>query len=165
MAMDIHLDLTKGGIEGESKEKGFEKQIQVLSWSWGASQSGSFQTGQGGGSGKVSMQDFHFTQKMCTATPKILLACSTGQHIDQAVLTARKAGQKTAQQKFLVINFYHLLISSYQTGGSDASDGLPIESISINYAKVDLEYFVQDEKGVTKSAGKNGYDLQTNQPV
>ncbi len=165
MAMDIHLDLTKGSINGESLEKGFEKQIQVLSWSWGITQTGSFAQGDGGGSGKVSMQDFHFTQKMHSGTPSILLNCATGQHIQQATLTARKSGQKTGQQKFLVINFYDLLISSYQTGGSDAGDGLPIESISFNYSKMDLEYFVQDAKGVTKSAGKNGYDLKKNMPV
>lgn len=165
MAMDIHLDLTKGNIIGESQEKGFEKQIQVLSWSWGATQTGSFAHGSGGGSGKVSMQDFHFTMQMCTASPALLLHCSTGQHISQATLTARKSGQKSAQQKFLVINFYDLLISSYQTGGANASDGLPIESVSFNYAKMDMEYFVQDAKGVTKSAGKNGYDLQKNAPV
>ncbi len=165
MAMDIHLDLTKGSINGESVEKGFEKQIQVLSWSWGATQTGSFAHGSGGGSGKVSMQDFHFTMQMCTASPALLLNCATGQHISQATLTARKSGNKAEQQKFLVINFYDLLISSYQTGGANASDGLPIESVSFNYSKMDLEYFVQDEKGVTKSAGKNGYDLKKNTKV
>jgi type VI secretion system secreted protein Hcp len=162
MAMDIHLDLQKGSINGESQEKGFEKQIQVLSWSWGATQTGSFAHGAGGGAGKVSMQDFHFTMQMCTASPALFMHCATGQHISQAILTARKSGQKTAQQKFLVINFYDLLISSYNTGGANASDGLPTESVSFNYSKIDIEYFVQDAKGVTKSAGKNGYDLQKN---
>jgi type VI secretion system secreted protein Hcp len=162
MAMDIHLDLQKGSINGESLEKGFEKQIQVLSWSWGATQTGSFAHGSGGGSGKVSMQDFHFTMQMCSATPALFHNCATGQHIPEATLTARKSGQKNEQQKFLVIKFYDLLISSYQTGGANASDGLPIESISFNYAKVDIEYFIQDKNGVTKSAGKQGYDLQKN---
>src|SRR5262245_45651429 len=116
MSMDIHLDLSKGGIKGESKEKGFEGPLQVLSWSWGASQSGSFAAGGGGGVGKVHMQDFHFTTPMSTATPDLLLHCATGHHIPQATLTCRKAGQKAEQQKFLTITFTDLLVSTYQTG-------------------------------------------------
>src|SRR5687767_233445 len=105
MPMDIMLDLQKGGIKGESLEKGYEGCVQVLSWSWGATQTGSFAHGSGGGSGKVSMQDFHFTMQMCTASPDLLLHCATGHHIPSAALTCRKAGQKAQQQKFLVINF------------------------------------------------------------
>lgn len=165
MAMDIHLDLQKGGIKGESMEKGYEGQIQVLSWSWGATQTGSFAHGSGGGSGKVSMQDFHFTMQMCKASHDLLLHCSTGHHIPEATLTARKSGQKSEQQKFLQLKFKELLISSYQTGGANASDGLPIESISFNYSEVVMEYFAQDEKGVTKSSGKAGYNLKTNSKV
>lgn len=160
MAVDFHLDLTKGNINGESQEKGFEKQIQVLSHSWGMTQTGSSAHGGGLGSGKVSMQDFHFTMQMCTATPELQLHCATGHTIPTAVLTARKAGQKAQQQKFFTITFTEVMISSYQTGGSNASDGLPIESISFNYSKVEFEYFVQDDKGVTKSAGKTGYDIK-----
>lgn len=165
MAMDVHLDLTKGGIKGESKEKGFEDQIQVMSWSWGASNQGSSVHGGGMGAGKVSMQDFHFTMQMCKASPELMLHCATGHHIPEAMLTARKAGQKSEQQKFLQIKFYDLLISSYQTGGTDGGTGLPVESISFNYSKIEQEYFEQDAKGVTKTAGKAGYDLKKNTKV
>jgi type VI secretion system secreted protein Hcp len=165
MAQDYHLDLQKGNIKGESLEKGYEGQIQLLSWSWGAAQSGSFAHGSGGGSGKVSMQDFHFTMKTCKASPELLLNCCTGQHIPEATLTARKSGQKGEQQKFMQIKFYDLLISSYNTGGAQDADGLPIESISFNYSKIEMEYFEQDAKGVTKPAGKAGYDLKKNTKV
>ena len=80
------------------------------------------------GSGKVHMQDFHFTQQMCTSSPELLLNCATGMHIPKAILTCRKAGQKTEQQKFLVLTFTDLLISSYQTGGTDGGTGLPVDA-------------------------------------
>ncbi len=162
MALDAHLDLKAGSIKGESKEKGYEDQIQLLSWGWGATNQGSSAHGTGMGSGKVHMQDFHFTQQMCTSSPELLLNCATGQHIAKAILTCRKAGQKAEQQKFLQLTFTDLLISSYQTGGTDGGTGLPVESISFNYSKIEMEYFVQDEKGVTKPAGKTGYDLKKN---
>jgi type VI secretion system secreted protein Hcp len=65
------------------------------------------------------MQDFHFTVFHGVASPKLMLACATGQHIPSAVLTARKAGKD--QQEYMKVSFYDLLISSFQTGGSSGS--------------------------------------------
>lgn len=164
MALDAHLDLQKGGIDGESKNKGFEKQIQLLSWSWGASNSGSSVTGGGVGGAKASFQDFHFTQQMSKASPKVLLFCATGMHMKEALLTLRKSGDKSEQQVFLTVKFTDLVISSYQTGGTDDS-GLPVEQISLNYTSYDMEYFEQGPDGKVKTAGKGGYDLKLNKPI
>ena len=56
-------------------------EIEIGSFSFGATQSGSFSAMGGGGSGKVSMQDFHFTIPTQKASPKLLLNCATGNHI------------------------------------------------------------------------------------
>src|SRR5262245_37256849 len=101
------------GIEGESHAQGHKGEIDLESWSWGASQAGGMAYGGGGGAGKVSMQDFHFVMKMNSASPKLMLACASGQHIKQGTLTCRKAGGK--QEPYLTIKFTELLISSYQT--------------------------------------------------
>jgi type VI secretion system secreted protein Hcp len=85
------------GIDGESTQKGHEKEIELMSFSWGESNAGSFAGNMGGGSGKVSMQDFHFTVPINKSSPKLFLACATGEHIKSAVLTCRKAG-KTQQE-------------------------------------------------------------------
>lgn len=167
MALDAHLDLQKGGkgaIVGESKNEGFTGQVQLISWSWGASNSGSSVIGGGLGGGKASFQDFHFTIQMSKASPKILLFLATGQVIDEALLTLRKAGDKAKQQVFLTVKFKELMISSYQTGGTDES-GLPMEQISLNYASFDVEYFEQGKDGMVKTAGKGGYDLKLNKPI
>ena len=164
MALDAHLDLQKGDIVGESLNAGFEKQVQLLSWSWGASNSGSSVTGGGLGGGKASFHDFHFTMQMSKASPKILLFCATGQAMKEVLLTLRKAGDKSNQQVFLTVKFTEVMISSYQTGGTDDS-GLPIEQLSLNYASYDMEYFEQDDKGKVKTAGKGGYNLKTNKAI
>jgi len=164
MGLDAHLNLQKGGIEGESKNKGFEKQVQLLSWSWGASNSGSSTIGGGLGSAKANFQDFHFTMQMSKASPTVLLYCATGHHMPEATLTLRKSGQKSEQQIFLTVLFTDLIIASYQTGGTDDA-GLPMEQISLNYSTYKMEFFEQDEKGVTKTAGKSGYDLKLNKPI
>ncbi len=60
MAIDMFLKLDD--IDGESQDDVYEKYIDVLAWSWGASQSGSTHMGGGSGSGKASFQDINITK-------------------------------------------------------------------------------------------------------
>src|SRR5947209_9384882 len=115
------------GIEGESGDHKNPKQIQLESWSWGETQSGSHSYGGGGGAGKVSMQDFHFVMKVNKSSPKLMLACASGEHIPKAVLVCRKAGKD--QQEFLKVTLSDLLVSSFQTGGTSHSDIVPTDQI------------------------------------
>lgn len=151
------------GIEGESQDAAHKGEIQLESFSWGASQGGTMQFGGGGGAGKVQMQDFHFTMKVNKASPKLFLTCANGQHIKSAILTARKAGEK--QQDFLKVSFSDLLVSSFQTNGSGQSDVLPMESISLNFAKIEIEYKEQTAAGGLAGTVKAGYDLKQMQTV
>jgi len=89
MAFDCFLKID--GIDGESRDERHAREIDVLSFSWGETNSAGAGRG-GGGAGKVSMQDFHFTMRLNRASPLLAKACATGQHIKSAVLTCRKAG-------------------------------------------------------------------------
>src|SRR5258708_35609308 len=113
MAVDYFLNLE--GIPGVSKDSKHPDWIEIGSFSFGATQSGSFSAMGGGGTGKVSMQDFHFTIPTQKASPKLLVACATGNHIPKATLICRKAGKE--QREFLTYTFSDLLVSSVQTGG------------------------------------------------
>lgn len=155
MAVDYFLKIKD--IEGESMADKHKNEIDLLSWSWGESNSGSMAFGGGGGAGKVSMSDFSFSMRNSKASPKLLLACATGKHIAQADLTCRKAGGE--QHEYVKIKFTDVLISSYQTGGSQG-DEIPIESVAFNFAKIEYEYYEQDDKGNVKLAGTAKYDLK-----
>lgn len=151
------------GIEGESPDHKHKNEIQLESWSFGASQSGTMAYGGGGGAGKVSMQDFHFVMKANKASPKLFLACATGDHIKSATLVCRKAGKE--QQEYLKFTFTECLVSSYQTGGSSHSDVLPLDQISLNFGKIEFEYKEQKADGTLGGAVKSGYDLKLGKPV
>ena len=151
------------GIEGESQDSKHKGEIDLESWSWGETQSGTHATGGGGGAGKVSMQDFHFVMKVNKASPKLLLACANGEHIKEAVLTCRKAGKE--QQEFLKLKLSDLLVSSFQTGGSGHGDIVPTDQISLNYSKIEYEYKEQKPDGSLGGAVKAGWDLKTNKAV
>ncbi|HLM98132.1 MAG TPA: type VI secretion system tube protein Hcp [Bryobacteraceae bacterium] len=157
-AVDYFLKID--GIDGESQDSKHKGEIELYSWSFGATQSGTHSGGGGGGAGKVSMQDFHFVMNVNKASPKLLLACATGEHIKKAVLTCRKAGKE--QQEFVKYSFSDFLVSSYQTGGSGSSDVLPNDQISLNFAKIEFEYKEQKADGTLGGSVKAGYDLKAN---
>jgi type VI secretion system secreted protein Hcp len=145
MAVDAFLELTD--IKGESVAKGKEGQIDVLSWSWGLSQSGTLHMGSGGGAGKVNVQDLAITKWVDSASPNLIKACCTGQHFDQAVLTFRKAGGSPLE--YLVLTLTEVMISSVSTGGSSGEDRFT-ENVVLNFAKFKLSYQPQDAKGAKK---------------
>jgi type VI secretion system secreted protein Hcp len=151
------------GIDGESTDHKHGKEIDVESWSWGETQTGTSAHGGGGGAGKVSMQDFHFVMKVNKASPKLMLACATGEHIKKATLTCRKAGKE--QQEYLQVIMSDLLVSSYQSGGSTHSDIVPVDQISMNFAKIEWSYKPQKADGTLDAAVKAGYDLKSNKVV
>jgi type VI secretion system secreted protein Hcp len=160
MATDFFLKID--GIEGESKDSKHANEIDILSFSWGATQGGTMSFGGGGGAGKVSMQDFHFTMNVNKATPKLMLACASGEHIKKAILTVRKAGKE--QHEFLKVTFSDILVSSYQTSGS-GGELVPMESLSLNYTKVEFEYKEQKPDGTLGGAVKAGWDTKANKAV
>jgi len=160
-AVDYYLKIK--GIEGEAQDKTHKNEIEVESWSFGESNSGSHAHGAGGGAGKVAMQDFHFVMKINKASPKLFLACATGEHIPEAVLTCRKAGKE--QQEFLKYKFSDLLISSYQTGGSAHGDIVPTDQISFNFSKIEVEYKPQNADGSLGGSIPAGYNLKLNAKV
>ena len=141
---DFYLQIDT--IIGESESVGFEKQMQISSWSFGATNSGSAAYGGGLGTGKVNLQDFSFTITHGKASPQLFLACAKGNHIPSAVLTCRKTGGGGSPFAYLKITFGDLIISSRQIGGSDGS-GLPHDSISFNFSNIKEEYFLQKPDG------------------
>lgn len=147
-------------IEGESIAVGFEKQMQISSWSFGASNSGSAVQGMGLGAGKVSLQDFHFVVQNGKASPQLFLACAKGNHIPQAILSCRKTGGDGSPYTYTKITFGDLVISSFNTGGSDGSKTLPTEQIAFNFTNITFEYFEQKQDGTVSLTNTTSYDIK-----
>lgn len=147
-------------IEGESDAKEFEKQMQIESWSFGATNSGSASLGTGLGTGKVSMQDFHFVIQNGKATAQLFLACAKGNHIPQAILSCRKTGGNGTPYTYYKVTFGDVVLSSFQTGGSNGSSVLPMEQISFNFTKITLEYFQQKPDGSVALTNTVNYDTK-----
>lgn len=158
MAVDMFLKLD--GIKGESSDAKHKAEIDVVSWQWGVSQTGTMAHGGGGGAGKASFNDLTITHTLDAASPILALHCATGQHIKSGTLVNRKAGKD--QQEYLIIKLSDILISNV----SDSAGGdIPHESVSLNYAKIEVEYKAQKPDGTLDAGIKWGYNVKENKAV
>jgi type VI secretion system secreted protein Hcp len=157
MAVDMFMKIAT--VTGESKDKTHKGEIDVLAWSWGESNSGSFHMGGGGGAGKVNVQDLSFTKYVDSSTPALLDACATGDHFTDALLTVRKAG--TTPLEYIKITMKKVLITAVSTGGSGGEDRLT-ENVTLNFAEINYAYVEQDDKGAGKPAKEFKFNIEEN---
>jgi type VI secretion system secreted protein Hcp len=157
---DYFLQIT--GVAGESVDAKHKGWIDVESWSWGETNPGQAAAGGGAGAGKVQMQDLHFTTRVSKASPVLFLACASGQRMKEARLAAVHAGGM--QQEFLTWTFTDILVSGYQTGGA-GGEIVPMDSISLSFSKVKVEYKAQKADGSLNAAVTAGWDLKANKKL
>jgi type VI secretion system secreted protein Hcp len=157
MAYDIFINLK--GIKGESSDSKHKGEIDVLSWNWGMSQSGTGHMGGGSGSGKVNVQDLTFTKFVDKSSPDLLYHCASGKHIAEGLLTVRKAGDKPLE--YLKIKLANLLISAVSNGGSGGEDRLT-ENVTLNFSKVAVDYTPQKADGSGESPVTFAWDIAGN---
>lgn len=157
MAVDMFIKI--GDIKGESEDHKHAKEIDVLSWSWGMSNSGTSHMGGGAGAGKVSVQDLSFVKYIDSSSPPLMLASCNGKHYPEATLVVRKAGENPVE--YLTIKMTNVLVSSVSTGGSGGEDRLT-ENVSLNFSKVNVDYVPQNEKGGKGTAIPMGWDIAKN---
>src|SRR5271169_582611 len=144
MAYDAFLKLDN--VNGEVQDSQFEKWIEIDSFSWGASNSGTSATGGGGGAGKVSFQDLHITKPTDTSSAALFQKCASGVHFQKCQLYVRKAGGDAsgASSVFLKIELDDVLVSGVQFEGATQGDDRPTEDVTLNFAKIYYEYDADD---------------------
>jgi type VI secretion system secreted protein Hcp len=157
MAVDMFLKIEP--IKGESRDKTHIGEIDVLAWSWGASQSGTTHMGGGGGSGKAAFQDLSVTKYTDAATVDLWKYLSQGTHIASGTLVVRKAG--TTPLEYIKIEMTDIIISSISTGGSGGEDRLT-ENVSLNFAKYKISYVPQKQDGSGGTAADYTYSIAEN---
>jgi type VI secretion system secreted protein Hcp len=157
MASDIFAKI--GDIKGESVDAKHKDEVEVLSWSWGVAQSGSIAPGTGQAQGKANFNDFNFTHLVDKASPVLLKACATGSHLKEATITVRKAGKD--QREFLIIKMNDVLITGVHVNNS-GDPAATVEGVTMQFAKVDLEYRPQRPDGTLDAGIHFKYDIVTN---
>lgn len=160
MAVDMFLKI-EGEISGESKDGTHKGDIDVLAWSWGLSNSGSFHVGGGGGSGKANFQDVSVTKWVDLSSPILQLYCANGDHFDKATLVVRKAGKKPLE--YIIITMTKVMITSVSTGGSGGEDKLT-ENVTLNFEQVEVKYTEQKDTGEAGTVKEFKWNIGANEP-
>ena len=144
------------GIAGESTDAKHKGEIELVSFSWGVSQSAA--GGSGGGAGKSRLKQFEFLMRVNKASPAVFLAVASGMHLKEASLAVRRRSK--AAFDWLKVKFSDVLITSYEQAGEDAE--VPYERVAFDFAKVELEYKPQTARGAPGTAISAGWDLAKN---
>jgi len=156
MAVDYFLKLSDG-IDGESSDSNHKNEIQIMSWSWGASQVSSVAGTGGSGAGKADLSDFSIMANFDKATPKFFKSICAGKHIATGTMSAVKSGSDG--KPYLKVDFKELFVTSLQ---ASASSEVPTISVSFSYNEIKIDYGVQNEQGNVASTGAVTYNTKEN---
>jgi len=157
MAVDMFIKIDD--IEGESVDDSHAGEIDVLSWSWGMSQSGTTHSGPGGGAGKVNVQDLSFTHYVDKSSANLMKMCCNGKHFEEATLVVRKAGEMPLE--YMIVTMKGGLISSVSTGGSGGEDRIT-ETVTLNFSEFKTEYVPQMADGSGDASVIAGWNIANN---
>lgn len=157
MAVDMFLILD--GIKGEAQDKAHKDQIDVLAWSWGASQSGTTHMGSGAGAGKVAVQDLSITKYIDKSSPTLLQFCCNGKHISKGKLIVRKAGKDPLE--YIVIELKDIIVTHTSLGGSGGEDRLT-ENVTLNFREFNLKYTPQKDNGTADAEVEHKWNIAEN---
>jgi type VI secretion system secreted protein Hcp len=148
MAFDAFLKIE--GIEGESTDNKHKGEIEVLSFHWNVSHPAK--------GGRAKLTDFQVVKNLDKASPLLFEACCSGDHISDALFTARKAGGDKFE--FLKIKLTDVIITSVSPAGSSGGD-LPMEQVSFSFGKIEQEVFSLDASGKPSGSSKSSCSPRT----
>lgn len=160
MAYDMYLQIQ--GVDGESTRKGYEKWIEVGSFSVSASNPTQVGTASAGaGAGKVSISSFNVTKVVEASSPKLFAACCAGSHWDKGSLVMMEAGGADAVV-FFQYDFTMLFVDSISWSGGSGGDSKPNEAVSFVFGSINTTYSAQTAQGGMQKVGGAGWSLTTN---
>lgn len=142
MAVDMFLKIA--GIKGESQKDGHKDEIDVISFQFGAAQTGAYHKGgAGGGAGKAEISDISVVKEVDKTSPLLFKACATGQYLtDVTIYSQKAAGPSSPPLTYYEIKLTDAIVSSHINNGSSHGDAI-METVVFNTAKVDFKYTPQ----------------------
>ena len=146
-----------GSVDGEATAKGYEKWVELTSFSWGVHRG--ITAGVGGGSKREasapSVHEVSISKTLDAFSPLALKEAIGGKGVDVKIDITRtdNDGKHIAFQKYVLSA---AMISNYSlSSGGDR----PSESLTLNFTKFDNEYIKVDDKFAATTTGHYIYDL------
>ena len=155
-------------IEGGATAKGFEKCIPVQSVHLNANRSVSSRVGgmYERTVGSPNLGQLVLTKEVDQASPYLFVESCTGKAKDTVVIDFCRTDSGQASYKQYILS--DVLIANYDANssgslGSDSGDINTIETIVLNYSKLEISFTARDGDNKELAPIRAGYDLKTGQ--
>ena len=132
----LFKDITTGECSVKVAPKG---SFDVLSWSWGMSQSASAHVAKGASQGAADVRDLTFTKLADKASPTIASACFGGKDQKEVTLSMWKTANDKTYEYVKIKMSGIVFISSYHTGDIGPNDQL-LETITLNFSNLQYSF-------------------------
>jgi type VI secretion system secreted protein Hcp len=143
----LHVQAKRAGkIKGEASTKDHAGDIIVSAWHWGVSSSSSI--GSTAKTARRSYKSLVVRKGTDSATTGLLNALATNDELKEVTLSMRKAGDE--QQDYLRVTLSNARVVSIDIDVDEL--GRAMETITMNFTKVDVEYRIQQAAGARGGA-------------
>jgi len=153
--MAVNAYLIIDGRPGPSTSK--QDAIDILSFSFGASQTSTIGVGSSGGesrSGRANLSDVSIMKVVDKVSPLLFDDCVTGNYLKKVdIIYDKPMGDQ--QEEYYKIHMEDALITSIQHSGSNEN---PMESITFAFSKIKVSYNPEQD-GALKGFIDKGFDV------
>ncbi len=151
------------GIDGEAVDKDHSGWSDLLSFgqalrtiSGGLSSDGSTRQ-----RGDVILEDISLVKQLDKASPKLAEAVATGRAFPKVEIHVTTSYTDVGRVTYYKYELTNVIVTSYSVGGSGAVDDVPMEQVTLNFAKVKVIYTENDAAGNKKGDTEYTWTVRT----
>jgi len=147
------------GITGQVTTDGFKDQVMVESFQFGVNRamtSGAKNANREASTPSVSEVVITKTQDAASAD---IVKTSLGGEGKKCIFSFTKSGTDMKEAAYMIITLEHTLISSFNM--SSHGEGIPNESLSLNFTKIEYKMMPSDPKNKTAAPKVATFDILT----
>jgi type VI secretion system secreted protein Hcp len=143
MALNAFMQIDKA--EGESKQSGFEKWIEIQGWEWEVEAESSWLKGSGSSVGKPNPGKFSFEHYYDKSSNKLLQYISAGKSFAEIKMVMCKTVGGAKPDPFFTVDMSEAFIT--KVGQSASEDGNVVQKVELVFKTITMNYKPQDQGG------------------
>lgn len=135
-----------GEVVGESSDKRFRNQIDIVDWSWGMSSPSAAGTGQA--ARRAVLHELKIVKRADKASTALMNVMNNNELLTSVVLSVCKPGG-AAQLPYMIVTLGQGRITGFEIQSDLSSEGAPTltEHVSLSFRSITVDYTMQSETG------------------
>lgn len=139
-----------GEIAGESTDRRFRGQIDIVDWSWGMTTPSAV---GGSRTGRTLIGELKLVKRADKASTALMAVMRNNEILSTAVLSVRKSGG-ALPLPYWIMTLTNARVTAYAVQSDLSADGAPVlsEHLSLTFRSAEIEYTEQSETGANLGA-------------